>query len=104
MVELFPPKEAAKKLHVSVDQIEGFCRDGELTFVNVGRGKKKIRRMFTEADIADFIERRRRRNPCLPRSKVRRTTLPSSSAAAVSFLARLDARQNEKPAKPKQSS
>jgi|SRR5215467_6831026 len=103
MVELFPPKEAAKRLNVSVDQLQGFVRDGELTYVNMGRGKKKIRRMFAESDISDFIERRRRRNtpPCSPRSKDHRTTLQNSNEAAINFLARLNKHLNEKPAKSK---
>src|SRR5215469_18966442 len=100
-MELFPPKEAARKLCVSVDQIEGFVRDGELSFVNVGRGKKKRRMMFTQADIEDFIERRRRRNTCSSRSRDRHSTTPSSNEAAVSFLDRLAARRNAKLAKQK---
>ena len=50
--QLFDLKQAAKKLHVSEEQTRGFVRDGELQYINVGRGKKRPRMRFTEADLA----------------------------------------------------
>lgn len=40
------PKEAAQALGISVRTLNGFVQDGELRYSNVGRGKRKIRRMF----------------------------------------------------------
>ena len=38
---LHPPRVAAAKLSVTVEQLMGFVRDGELRYVNIGRGKKR---------------------------------------------------------------
>ena len=61
MPVLRTPKEAAERLQTSVEQLTGFVRDGELKYVNLGRGKKRPRRMFTDEDLDEFIERRKRR-------------------------------------------
>ena len=55
------PKEAAERLHTSVEQLTAFVRDGELKYINLGRGKKRPRRMFTDEDLDEFIERRTRK-------------------------------------------
>jgi excisionase family DNA binding protein len=49
---------AADRLSVSIDTLRGLVRDGEMRFVNVGRGKVKPRIMFTDRDIDDFVTRR----------------------------------------------
>src|SRR6202043_2597920 len=62
---LHSPKDAARALGVSVKTLNGFVRDGEIRYIDVGRGKKKIRRMFTDEDMDEFKERRARREvPC----------------------------------------
>jgi excisionase family DNA binding protein len=58
---LLSPRQAAQRLHVSGDTLDGLVQDGELPFVNVGRGKKRPRRMFEEVVIDAFIERRTQR-------------------------------------------
>ena len=58
---LMNPRETAQLLHVSADTLEGLVKDGDLPFVNVSRGKKRPRRMFDEADIEAFIEKRKQR-------------------------------------------
>lgn len=64
---LFDLKQVAERLCVSEEQARGLVQDGELPFINLGRGKKRPRMRFTEADLHDFIERRRRKihNVCL---------------------------------------
>jgi excisionase family DNA binding protein len=63
---LLTPKETAAVLRVSLDTLDGIVADGDLVFVNVGRGVRKPRRMFARSDIDGFINRRkRRRQPCI---------------------------------------
>jgi excisionase family DNA binding protein len=54
--------EASQYLSVTADQATGFVQDGELRYINVGRGKKRPRMRFDLADLNEFIERRRRRD------------------------------------------
>jgi hypothetical protein len=56
---LRPPREAAAKLQITIDQLFEFVRLGELRYVNVGRGEKKPRYRFADADLDAFIEQRR---------------------------------------------
>jgi predicted site-specific integrase-resolvase len=60
LAPLLTPKIAAERLGVSIKTLIGFARDGEIRYINVSRGKKKTRRMFTDQDIEDFKERRAR--------------------------------------------
>lgn len=55
MTTLLTLKEAAARLTSTTDQVMGLVADGELKFINVGRGKLKPRYRFDEADIDDFI-------------------------------------------------
>ena len=91
-------KDTARVLGVSVKTLSGFVRDGEIRYIDVGRGKKKIRRMFTDQDIDQFQESRARREvPCQSTStKTARTTTSISSSKVVGFTALRDARANER--------
>src|ERR1700722_11300357 len=72
---LLSPQQAAQRLHVSGDTLDGLVQDGELPFVNVGRGKKRPRRMFEEAVIDAFIERRTQRGKgCISTKSAGRNT------------------------------
>lgn len=62
MPELLTVKQAAEQLGVSIDQVRGFVQDGDLAYINIGRGKKRSTYRFTQADLDDFIERRRKRD------------------------------------------
>ena len=55
------PAEAAQRLNVTPEQVIGFAHDGELHYVNVGRGSKRPRYRFTDADIDELIEKRKQR-------------------------------------------
>jgi excisionase family DNA binding protein len=59
--ELFNLRQAAAKLGVSVDHLRAVVQDGDLAYINVGRGKKRPTLRFTQADLDDFVERRRKR-------------------------------------------
>ena len=51
--------EAAARLGITIEQLSAFVHDGELRYVNVGRGTKRPRYRFTEADINEFIDNRK---------------------------------------------
>src|SRR4249920_2878875 len=92
-VRLLTSREAAERLHLSTDQLRAFVHDGELRYVNVGRGGKRPRMMFTESDIAEFITRRTRRDvgcQSISRSE-RRSTPMTSRSEVIGFTARLNA-------------
>src|SRR5215469_14598733 len=102
MSVLRTPKQAAERLQTSVEQLTGFVRDGELKYVNLGRGKKRPRRMFTDDDLDEFIERRKRREAtgglCLSTDRPNRRTGNSiSRSEVIAFTARPSARTAEKP-------
>ncbi|MEX0827649.1 MAG: helix-turn-helix domain-containing protein [Haliea sp.] len=69
---LLTTKEAASELRITVEQFRALVHDGELAYVNVGRGKKRPRMMFTPQDLDDFIERRKRRDAPLETTKGQR--------------------------------
>lgn len=60
MDQLLKPPEAAKLIGITVAALIQHVRDGELAYINIGRGEKKIRRRFKLADIEAFIQRRTR--------------------------------------------
>jgi hypothetical protein len=57
--------QAAAKLGCSVKTLDGYVRAGVLKYVDIGHGKRRQRRMFTDADIAEFIiSQTRKVTPC----------------------------------------
>lgn len=64
--QLLTPKEAAARLAITVDQLADLVMDGAIAYIAVGRGSIRPRRRYTEADLNDFIERRRQREVSLP--------------------------------------
>jgi len=85
---------------MSVKQVKTLAlKDGELRFINTGRGTQHIRMMFTEADVEDFIKRRAIRNPPPCPSGNRKTppTITStSSGEVIGFTNRLNAQRDAK--------
>jgi hypothetical protein len=57
---LHTPNEAAARLRCSRKTLNAHVRSGALRYVLIGRGTKRPRRMFTDADLDEFIERQRR--------------------------------------------
>ena len=98
-VELFDLKVAAKRLGASVDHVRALVEDGRLRYVNIGRGSKRPRYRFTEADLNEFIETNRARGeaPC-PSSRLRkvRITNSTSCSVAIGFTAQRNARVAKK--------
>ena len=97
---LLKPAEMAAQLRISEKQLADLVRDGEVGFVNVGRGKKKPRILFTQADRDEFIERRRaRKSPPSCQSigrKARRSISTTSGSEVVAFSALRSARASAK--------
>ena len=91
--KLFDLKRAARKLGISEDQTRGLIADGELQFINLGRGKKRPRMRFAEADLDELIERRRRKiTPCLStKRRNHRIGSLTSKPEVIGFMARRNA-------------
>jgi excisionase family DNA binding protein len=96
---LLTPQEAARRLNITEDQLSAFAQDGEIAYINVGRGKKWPRRRYEEDDIRDFLERRRRREAaCLSTgTSARHTTNSISSTTVIGFMAQRSARLAKTP-------
>jgi excisionase family DNA binding protein len=87
--QLYTTKQAAAELQVSIRQVRGLVHDGELRYINVSRGKKKPRMRFADEDIAEFKERRRRRETCLSGAiKSRPSTNTRLPSEIIGFAAR----------------
>src|SRR5260370_29239635 len=99
MPDLLNRKQAAKKLDITENQLTGLVLDGELHYINVGRGKKRQRMRFPEADLNELIERRRKREPCLSinRKNPRHIIGSTSSSTVIGFTARRNAQLARKP-------
>jgi excisionase family DNA binding protein len=92
--KLFDLKRAARKLGISEDQTRGLIEDGELQFINLGRGKKRPRMRFTDADLDELIERRRGKiTPCLSTNRRNhRIGNSTSKPEVIGFMAQRNAR------------
>ena len=88
---LLMPREAAERLGITVEQLSAFVHDGELHYVNVGRGSKRPRYRFTEADINELIEKRKelgKKCQSTDPKSPRRTSGSTSKSLVVGFTAR----------------
>src|SRR5262245_27418275 len=95
---LLTPKETARRLRITEEQLAALTADGEISYINVGRGKKRPRRRYTEQDIQEFLERRRRREVCLSTAtSVPRTTSSISRSTVIGFMAQRNARRAKTP-------
>ena len=94
--------QAAAYLGITEDQVAGFVQDGELSYINVGRGKKRARYRFTIPDLQAFIEHRRRREvSCRSTNpKGHRITTSTFRSEVIGFMA---ARAAQLAGKPKPS-
>jgi excisionase family DNA binding protein len=99
---LLLPAEAARRLRITLDQLFAFVRDGELRYVNVGRGTKRPRYRFTDGDINEWIEERKELEAPCPSTnrKNRHLTGGTTSKSVVNgFMARRAAQIAAKPKK-----
>lgn len=93
---LLTPEQAALRLNITNDQLSALTKDGEIAYINVGRGKKRPRRRYKEEFINEFEARRTRREvPCqYTGTSVRRTISTTSNTPAIGFLAARNARRD----------
>jgi excisionase family DNA binding protein len=92
-------REAAEALRCSPKTLRAHIRSGALRYVQTGHGAKRLRRMFTDDDLKDFIDRQTRRDiPCPSTSpKARLTGTSTSSGEVIGFTALRSARAAGKP-------
>src|SRR5260370_33780551 len=98
MGELMTLRDAAQLLKITPEQVSAHVRDGELTYVNVGRGRKRPRMRFTHQNIDGFIERRTRRGVLCPSTSLRNRLIAASTSGSevIGFTARRHARRGAK--------
>ncbi|WP_370878631.1 hypothetical protein [Pararhizobium capsulatum] len=86
-------------LTVSKKTLQEHAKAGEMAFILIGRGKKRMRKGFDPKDILEFIERRRLRLcPSTKAPKVRSTSsISSSGVVAFTDLPRPPTRRKQKP-------
>jgi hypothetical protein len=66
------PTEAARRLRCSIKTLKSHVKAGELKYVIIGRGIKRPRKMFTDADLDQFIANQSRKDaPACPSTKTR---------------------------------
>lgn len=76
MVEkkIFNITEASKILGMSTKTLRKYIKDGEINFINLNKGGKKIIiPHFTEKEIDDFIEGQRRKTVEMLKTKQKKT-------------------------------
>jgi len=83
------PREAAAKLHCSEKTLAAHVAAGELAYVQIGQGKTRPRKFFTDANLDAFIAARTKKDtPCpLPKSRARRTGTSISKCEVIDFAA-----------------
>jgi hypothetical protein len=97
------PREAARKLRCSIKTLNGHIASGALRYVNVGHGRKRVRRMFADVDLDEFIANQSRKDVPCPSTRTetaaRRISTTTSKCEVIGFTARRNARRAAKPKK-----
>jgi hypothetical protein len=95
--------QAAAKLGCSIKTLNGHVASGALRYVDIGHGKRRPRRMFTDADLDEFIANQSRKDVPCPSTRTetaaRRISTSTSKCEVIGFTARRDARRGVKPKK-----
>src|SRR5664280_1262800 len=89
--------EAAEKIRCCERTVRRFIANGELPYIDVGSGRSRARMKIHPADLASFIESRRRFETCPSTSRRKaRSTRMTSNSTEYDFMARLSADPSEK--------
>jgi hypothetical protein len=98
---LLAAAEVASKLGCSIKTLKGHVAAGALKYVAIGHGRKRPRKMFTAADLDEFIAAQTRKDvPCPSTStSARRTINTTSSSEVIAFTALRRPRPGVKPKK-----
>jgi excisionase family DNA binding protein len=94
--------EAAERIGVSVKTLKKHIDAGRLRYINVGTGVRHKRRMFTDADLDEFVAAQSRRDsPACPstRTSARRIGNSTSSGEVIAFTAQPRPQTSAKPKK-----
>jgi hypothetical protein len=98
--DLLTKQEAASRLRCSIKTLDAHVAAGTLRYVEVGRGSKRSRKMFSPPDLDEFIAAQTRKaSPvCLsPVTRARHTGASTFRSEVVAFSARRNARPGGKP-------
>jgi hypothetical protein len=85
---LHTQSEAAAKFGCSVKTLRGYVAAGRLRYVQIGHGTKRLRRMFTDADLDEFIANQTRKDSLVcPSSstRARPSTNMTSGGEVIAF-------------------
>jgi len=79
--------QAAARLNCSIKNLNGHIASGALRYVSIGHGRKRPRRMFTDADLNEFIANQTRKvTPCPSiAGRARPTGTTISGAEVIDF-------------------
>jgi excisionase family DNA binding protein len=92
-------QDVAARLQVSKKQVRKLVDDGDLRYINIGRGSKHRQIRFHPDDVEECLQRLAKRNmPSCQSTKTRahRSTNIHSQSDVIGFTARLNARRAEK--------
>ena len=93
--------QAAAKLNCSIKTLNGHVAAGELKYIVIGRGRKRTRRMFSDADLNEFITDKARKDAPCPSTRtetaVRRSSISTSKSTVIGFMEARSKRRAEKP-------
>ena len=92
-------KQAAAKLGCSIKTLKGHVDTGALRYVPMGHGKKRLRRMYNDADLDEFIANQTRKDTPCPSiaSRARHTGTSNSESKIIAFTAAPKPRPGAKP-------
>src|SRR5215471_7095505 len=94
--------QAAAKLNCSIKTLNGHVASGALRYVVIGHGTKRLRKMFTDPDLNEFIVNQTRKDVPCPSTRTetaaRRTSTSTSKSKVIGFM---EARNRRRAVKPK---
>src|SRR5215470_18097859 len=80
---LLTPADAARRLGCSVKTLRAHVAAGDLRYVSIGHGKKRQRKMFTDADLDDFIANQTRKDVPCPSTRIGARRFGNSTSGCV---------------------
>jgi hypothetical protein len=92
--------QAASKLGCSVKTLDGYIKAGALKYVAIGHGRRRQRRMFSEADLNEFVAAQTRKDSPCP-SAATRAPRSGSTISKSEIVAFSEVRKRRRDAKPR---
>ena len=77
------PAEAARALRCSIKTLNGHVASGALRYVIIGHGTKRPRRMFSVADLDQFIANKTRKDVPCPSTRIGARRFGNSTSGCV---------------------